>query len=231
MTEWEKKTGVKENTYDLFAKLLRMVAPPPEIKLSEWADKYRRLSSEDSPEPGRWSTDRAPYQREPMNAITDSHTHKVVLKWASQTGKTTGVILNAIGYFMQNEPGPMMALQPTVEMAETFSKNRLSPMLRDSPTLAELCSQRSRDRNNTILEKQFPGGYIAIQGGKLPDSAGLQANQGAVPGRDRPIPGIGGHRGRPAIAGGKADDGVLELERGCDQYAHHQGIFQNRDGI
>lgn len=168
MSRIEKRAGIRADTYALFARLFQILKPPPEIKLSEWADQYRYLSNEDSAEPGRWHTDRAPYQREPMDAITDTHTRKVVLMWASQTGKTTGLILNTIGYFMQYEPCPMMALQPTVEMGETFSKNRLSPMMRDTPVLRELTSQRSRDRNNTILEKQFPGGYIAIQGANSP---------------------------------------------------------------
>ena len=160
--------AVRNNTYRLLRRLLRKLAPPPDISLSEWADCYRYLSSEASAEPGRWNTDRAPYQREPMNAITDGKTRKVVLMWASQTGKTDSLILNTIGYYMHYDPSPLMALQPTVEMGETFSKNRLAPMLRDTPVLRELVSQRSRDRNNTILEKQFPGGYIAIQGANSP---------------------------------------------------------------
>lgn len=166
----EEKTQerIREPTAALFRRLLKLLEPPPDITLSEWADQYRFLSSEASAEPGRWHTDRAPYQREPMNAITDVHSKKVVLMWASQTGKTDSVILNTIGYYMHYEPSPMMALQPTVEMGETFSKNRLSPMLRDTPVLAELTSQKSRDKNNTIMEKQFGGGYIAIQGANSP---------------------------------------------------------------
>lgn len=168
MNQADDKTGVRKETYALFRRLLKQLEPPPDITLSEWADRYRYLSSEASAEPGRWHTDRAPYQREPMDAITDVRVRKVVLMWASQTGKTDSVILNTIGYYMHYEASPMMGLQPTVEMGETFSKNRLSPMLRDTPVLRELSSQKSRDRNNTIMEKQFPGGYIAIQGANSP---------------------------------------------------------------
>lgn len=69
---------------------------------------------------------------------------------------------------MHREPAPIMILQPTVEMAETTSKNRLSPMLRDTPVLAELTKNKSRDKNNTIQEKQYPGGYIVLQGANSP---------------------------------------------------------------
>lgn len=168
MTEPEARTGIRPETFRLFRRLLKKLEPPPDITLSEWADQYRYLSNEAAAEPGRWHTDRAPYQREPMNAITDVHVRKVVLMWAAQTGKTDSVILNTIGYYMHYEPCPMMGLQPTVEMGETFSKNRLAAMLRDTPVLRALTSQKSRDRNNTIMEKQFPGGYVAIQGANSP---------------------------------------------------------------
>lgn len=168
MTEPNVRTGVRPETFLVFKHLLTSLKPPPNIKLSDWADRYRYLSKESSAEPGRWHTDRAPYQREPMNAITDVRRKKVVLMWAAQTGKTDSVILNTIGYYMHYDASPIMVLQPTVEMGETFSKNRLSAMLRDTPVLSALTSQKSRDRNNTIMEKQFPGGYVAIQGANSP---------------------------------------------------------------
>jgi phage terminase large subunit GpA-like protein len=83
-------------------------------------------------------------------------------------GKTDCAILNPIGYFMVNDPSPIMVLQPTVEMAQTVSKNRLSPMLRDTPVLSGLVQDKSRNGGNTILEKQFPGGYITLTGANSP---------------------------------------------------------------
>ena len=164
------QTDVRDETKDLFRRALKKLEPPPDLTLSQWADEYRYLSSESAAEPGRWRTDRAPYQREPMDAVTDVHVKKIVLMWAAQMGKTDSLILNATGYYMHYDPSPIMILQPTVEMAETVSKNRLSPMLRDTPVLAELTSRRSRDRNNTIQEKQFPGGYIVMLGANSPAS-------------------------------------------------------------
>ncbi|MCD8355874.1 MAG: phage terminase large subunit family protein [Clostridia bacterium] len=160
--------NVSNQTKKLFEKIFLKLKPPERMTLSEWADKYRYLSSESAAEPGKWRTDRAPYQREPMDAIADPHTKKVILMWASQMGKTDCAILNTVGYYMHREPAPIMILQPTVEMAETTSKNRLSPMLRDTPVLAELTKNKSRDKNNTIQEKQYPGGYIVLQGANSP---------------------------------------------------------------
>lgn len=168
MTEADAKTGIRPETYDLFRHLLGILKPPPDLTLSEWADQYRYLSQEFASEPGRWRTDRAPYQKELMNAITDIHVKKVVAMFASQLGKTQSALLNAVGYYMHYDPCPILFLEPTVEMAETVSKNFLSPMLRDTPVLRDITSNKSRDRNNTILEKQFPGGYIALQGANSP---------------------------------------------------------------
>ena len=55
---------MKKATVDLFTRIFSVLAPPPNMTVSQWADKYRRLSSESSAEPGRWRTSKAPYQRE-----------------------------------------------------------------------------------------------------------------------------------------------------------------------
>lgn len=138
--------------------------PPPRLTVSEWADASRRLSPEASAEPGAWRTDRAAYQRGIMDSVTDPRISTVVVMIASQTGKTE-VLLNVIGYFMAHDPAPMLLIQPTLEMAEAFSKDRLVPMLRDTPSLRGLVKEaRSRDSGNTLLHKQFPGGHITLAG-------------------------------------------------------------------
>lgn len=55
----------------MLARCVATLKPPPELTLSQWADRYRMLSAESSAEPGRWHTDKAPYQREIMDAIGD----------------------------------------------------------------------------------------------------------------------------------------------------------------
>src|SRR5262245_47717827 len=144
--------------------------PPPRLTVSEWADTERRLSPEASAEPGAWRTDRAAYQRAIMDSVTDPRVHTVVAMLASQVGKTE-LLLNVIGYFMQHDPSPLLVLQPTLEIAEAFSKDRLAPMVRDTPALRELVKDvRSRDAGNTLLHKQFPGGHITLAGANSPAS-------------------------------------------------------------
>ena len=153
-----------QNTVDMLARCVKVLKPPPELTLSQWADRYRVLSPESSAEPGRWHTDKAPYQREIMDAIGDPHVRKVVVMTCAQIGKTDAFILNTIGYYMDYAPAPIMNMQPTLDMGQTFSKDRLAPMLRDTPELRDKVDIKSRYAGNTILKKNFPGGHITIVG-------------------------------------------------------------------
>ena len=147
--------------------------PPPNLKIDEWADKHRRLSPESSAEPGLWSTDRASYQRGMMQAISDPRIENIVFMTGAQIGKTE-IINNSVGYYVSQDPSPMLVVQPTLELAKMWSSDRLSPMLRDTPILKNLVKDpRSRDSGNTLYQKQFPGGYIAIVGANSP--SGLAA--------------------------------------------------------
>ncbi|MFC4102922.1 phage terminase large subunit family protein [Paenibacillus xanthanilyticus] len=156
-------------TADLFRDIARSVAPPPKLAVWEWADRNRVLSSESSAEPGPWRTSRAPFQREPMSAITDNRYETIVLMWSSQVGKTE-LELNTVGYFSDHDPAPMMFVQPTLIMAQDFSKDRLAPMYRDSPKLRKIMRVKSKDSGNTVLRKSFPGGQIVLAGANSPAS-------------------------------------------------------------
>lgn len=132
--------------------------------MSEWADKYRKLSPESSSEPGQWRTDRAPYLRGIMDAISDASIQQVCFMKSAQTGGTE-VLNNIVGYFIDQDPAPMLLVQPTLDMGKAWSKDRLAPMLRDTPRLdGKVKDARSRDADNTVLHKRFPGGHITIAG-------------------------------------------------------------------
>ena len=143
---------------------------PPDLTISQWADEYRRISPEASAEPGRWSTARAEYQREIMDSISDPSVERTVVMSAAQVGKTE-LLLNAIGYHIHLEAAPILALEPTIEMGEAFSKDRLATMIRDSIALqGKIKDPRSRDSGNTLLHKTFPGGHVTIAGANSPAS-------------------------------------------------------------
>lgn len=105
-----------------------------------------------------------------MDAINDPAVETVVIMSSSQIGKTE-VLNNCVGYFVDYDPSPILLLQPTLDMAQTWSKDRLAPMLRDTPALRfKVKPARSRDSGNTLLHKPFPGGHITMAGANSPAS-------------------------------------------------------------
>ena len=145
--------------------LMEGLRPEQPLTVSEWADKHRRLSSKASAEPGPWRTNRTPYLREPMDCLSStSPVQRVVMMFAAQTGKTEAGA-NWLGYVIDHAPGPMLLVQPTVEMAKRLSKQRLESLITETPVLAEkIAPSRSRDSGNTMFAKDFPGGMMLLTG-------------------------------------------------------------------
>jgi phage terminase large subunit GpA-like protein len=139
--------------------------PDPRLTVSEWADRYRELSQQSSAEAWHWQTDRTPYLREVMDALSPSSPiETVVLQKGSQLGGTEAGN-NWLGYVIHQAPGPMLYVQPTVEMVKRTSKQRIAHMIESCPQLRERVKEtRSRDSGNTILAKEFPGGILVMTG-------------------------------------------------------------------
>jgi phage terminase large subunit GpA-like protein len=151
----------------------KKASPPPTRTVSEWADQERVLSPEIAAEAGRWHTSRVPYMRAVMDAVTDSGAETIVILKAAQISATE-CINNIVGYFIAEDPSTILVIQPTLELAEAWSRDRLAPMLRDTPALlGKVQDPRSRDSGNTVKHKEFPGGRLTIVGANSP--TGLRA--------------------------------------------------------
>mgnify|MGYP003643222503 FL=1 len=144
--------------------------PPPRLTVTEWADDYRMLSSEASAMAGKYYSSFAPYQKGIMDSLSDRKIKRTVLMCSAQVGKSE-ILLNMAGYIMSYSPSPLLVMLPTLSMAQAWSKERLAPMLRDTPVLrGKVKDPRSREANNTTLSKQFPGGFINIIASNSPSS-------------------------------------------------------------
>lgn len=143
----------------------RGLRPDPRLSVSEWADAHRRLSGKAAAEPGPWRTSRTPYLKEIMDCLSPSSSvERVVFMKGSQIGGTE-CGNNWIGFIIHHAPGPMLAVLPTVEMAKRNSKQRVDPLIEESPALMErVVPSRSRDSGNTILSKEFQGGILVMTG-------------------------------------------------------------------
>jgi phage terminase large subunit GpA-like protein len=141
------------------------LTPEAALAVSEWADRHRVLSPRASAEPGRYRTDRTPYMRAITDALSPTHpARRIVVMKSAQVGFTEGGN-NWIGYIIHHAPGPMLAVQPTVELAKRFSRQRVDPLIAESPALRERVKPaRSRDAGNTVLSKEFPAGLLVITG-------------------------------------------------------------------
>jgi phage terminase large subunit GpA-like protein len=99
-----------------------------------------------------------------MDAVSDPDTETVVVMKSAQVGWTE-ILNNVVGFHIAQDPAPILIVQPTVEMGMAWSKDRLSTMLRDTPQIRGLvAAPRSRDGDNTLLHKTFPGGHLSIAG-------------------------------------------------------------------
>lgn len=144
---------------------LRGLKPDPILTVCEWADAHRMLSQRSSAEPGKWRTKRTPYLKEIMECLSaQSPIEEVVFMAGAQLGKSE-TLNNWTGYIIDRSPGPMMMVQPTVELAKRYSKQRVDPLLEETPRLkAKVKPARERDGGNTQLAKEFPGGILVLTG-------------------------------------------------------------------
>lgn len=160
---------------DLVGQLMaEYLAPPPPMTVTEWAEARRVLSAKDSSEPGPYRATRTPYAREPQDALSaHSSVEEVVLMWGAQTSKTT-IGGNWLGYLIDLQPGPVMVVQPTIDTAKRYSRQRLTPMIEESSALRrKVRDNRSRDDANTTLLKEYAGGFLALAGAN--SAAGLRS--------------------------------------------------------
>jgi len=139
--------------------------PEPILTVSEWSDSHRYLDSRAASEPGKWRTSRTPYLEEIMDCLSSHNSlQEVVVMKGAQIGMTEAG-LNWVGYIMDNAPAPFLMVMPTEGTAKRNSKTRLDPMIEATPRLKDKVStKKTRDKSNTLLSKEFPGGVLHLAG-------------------------------------------------------------------
>jgi phage terminase large subunit GpA-like protein len=148
--------------------------PPTRLPLAEWSEQHFYLSKYSAVQ-GKIQL--YGFQREPFNAFTDPTVSTIVLKVGTQLLKTI-LIQAATAYAIAEIPGPILIVQPDDTDAFTFSKERIAPMIQDSPVLsARIASGKTRDGSNTTVYKDFPGGTLSIVGAVSPGNAARRTIQ------------------------------------------------------
>jgi len=152
--------------FDAIKDVLEGMRPTEIITVSEWAEKYRYLSSEASFLGGSlYTCDVTPYARKIMDSLSSySSYQEVIFCKSSQTGGTE-IGNNWLGYIMHISPAPTLMLMPTDGTVERNSKIRIDPMIDHCAELKKRISpKRSRDGENTINQKKFSGGVLYMGG-------------------------------------------------------------------
>lgn len=145
------------------AKVRKLWTPPPKLSLSEWSERNAYLSAESAAQPGKWHN--IPYQIGMQDAVTDPSVEIISVLKSARIGYTKSMINNTIGYHIHGDPCPILVVQPTIDDAQGYSKDEVSPMFRDTPCLAPLVPDvKTRDSSNTIMRKEFPGGVLLFAG-------------------------------------------------------------------
>lgn len=191
----KRSRSVDFHTLNLICRLSNSLKPREKMTVSQWADKNMILPA-GSNEAGHFNVKNMPWQKEMLDAISDPAVTDVTCMTSAQIGKTT-IILSGIGYYIDHEPATQLMVLPTLSLGEKFSKTRLATMVRDVQCLSEkVAAPKSKDSDNTILFKSYPGGHIVVAGAnsaaslssmplriiwmdevdRFPDSAGGEGN-------------------------------------------------------
>jgi len=157
-----------ESTTKILKEIYSYVLPPEKINVSDWAVKYRIVSKEASARPGPWDNSLVPFAVEMMDSANDPDVDEITV-WGSAQVSKTEVINNILAYFVDVDPSPILLVQPTLDMARAYSKNKLEYMIRDTPRINNKIHETSgRNKDATILERKFPGGFLVMVGGNSP---------------------------------------------------------------
>lgn len=148
----------------LVEKVQSVYKPPTNLLVSEWADLHRVLPKGSSAEPGPWKTSRAIYLKEMMDACNNENIDTVVFMTSAQVGKTE-CLINILCYYIDQDPSSILFVQPTLKMAEDFSKDRLATSFEASLKMrAKIKHSKAKDSENTVLHKNFSGGSLSLAG-------------------------------------------------------------------
>lgn len=165
----KNKQEVNYRTVRFMCNLADALKPTEPMTVTEWAERYMVLPQGDA-NAGRYSVKYAPYQKEIMDAITDTETVDTTVMSSSQIGKSL-IMKCGIGYYIDHEPSTQLVVLPTVELGERFSKTSLAPMINDVSRIHnKVAKAKTRDSSNTIMAKSYPGGDLIIAGANSPSS-------------------------------------------------------------
>lgn len=159
--------GHNENI--LINSFFKILKPRENLTCCAWADKYAHLPAESAAEHGKYSTDRTPYVKEILDTASDPAIKSTAFMSSAQVGKTT-IIQMIVGYHADMDPCPILFVMPDEDQVKDYSRTRISNFFRDTPQLSDKLIDAGKERKsgNTLTQKLFPGGRLAMAGARSP---------------------------------------------------------------
>lgn len=132
---------------------LPALRPAKRISVTEAAEAAMMVRINDQWQPFR--RDVTPYMVEPTDMIASRQYRGLVFCGPSQSGKTQ-MLQAALAWIIDANPGRVALFQMTRDAAQEFERNKLMPMIMNSPVLE--ARQGSGQGARTIFQKLFKGG-------------------------------------------------------------------------
>lgn len=143
--------------------------PRSPLGYGEWAEKYRILSAEESPDhPGRFSLDNTPALRGILAALSDRETRRCAVQKSAQIGYTAGVVCTVLGYHVHWKPRVQVVMFPRLQSAKDFDAEKFSPMVSATPVLYRRIRLKSRADGNSTTRKKYAGGLAKFVASNSP---------------------------------------------------------------
>ena len=200
---------------ELITYMQGLLKPKPHLTGSEWMDRYFYLSPESSARPGKWKT--IPWQKEPIDCMTDFETKIVVFQKPTRVGFTK--MGNGVkAYFIHQQPCVFLDYQPTDDEAKGYAEDEFEPMLRDNPIISKLVetpSVRGRQKREKTIKKRYPNGFIEMLGAESDRNLNRRTARAAM----------GDEIDTWKKEAGKAGDTITQMMRRTSDFIYRKNIL------
>lgn len=147
----------------VFDSISKAIKPDPRHTVTEWADKFRVLTTEASAEAGKFRTSRTPYVKEIADSCSPSvDCAEVKVMKGTQIGLSTTADNVAMCY-LDLYPCPILYIVPTETLAKGTSKRRFTPAIKAIPHLRDkILGGKTKDDVGGMYTKEVAGGGITL---------------------------------------------------------------------
>ena len=153
------ETPTADRVLRLLPGVKKLLKQKKQIPVSRWAEKHRVVPA-DSAVPGPWRNATAAYLSGIMDASFYPSVQEIVICAPPQTGKSD-CVNNCVGYALDRKPGNVLYVYPDELTARDNSKDRIGPMIADSPRMRSYLTGYEDDQASLKIRLKHMKIYMA----------------------------------------------------------------------